>query len=205
MTNPMKSTRPRKPRPKRSLEDLREAKAHVNFELSGFMSAIIGIANSMKQPPDFMTVPLSTVRQALIDSMTIHARSLIHFAYPDGQVHTDDVLAEDFIPDWSSKRPPWPDALVDVRSRVATEVAHLSYRRIGLTEEEVLKWDLNGLLGAVAKAMTVFGANLPEELADPPVDVPAASGPPKPPGAFPFVIPRWPAPSGGNSGLPPRG
>lgn len=201
----MKSKRSRKPRPKRSLKELREAKAHVSFELSGFMSAIIGIANGLKQPPDFMTVPLLTVRQALIDSMAIHARTLIHFAYPDGQVHTDDVLAEDFLPDWDAKRPLWPDALADVRSRVATEVAHLSYRRIGLTEEEVLKWDLMGLLGAVAKAMTVFGANLPKELADPPVDAPAPGGPPKVPGALPFVIPRWPSPSGRDSGLPPKG
>jgi hypothetical protein len=159
----------------------------------------------MKQPPDFMSVPLLTVRQALIDSMAIHARTLIHFAYPDGQVHADDVLAEDFVPNWNDKRPPWPDALVDVRSRVATEVAHLSYRRIGLTEEEVLKWDLMGLLGAVAKAMTVFGACLPVELADPPVDAPAAGGPPKAPGALPFVIPRWPSPSGTGSGSPPKG
>ena len=56
-----------KPRSKRSLEELRAAKAHVVFELQGLMSAIVGIANVHKQPPDFMSVPLLTARQALID------------------------------------------------------------------------------------------------------------------------------------------
>ncbi len=79
-----------------------------------------------------------------------------------------------------------------MRSRVATEVAHLSYRRLPLTPEEVGTWPLAILLEAIADAFRVFHANLPAELKDPP-DPDAelrkrlASGP------TPMVgIPQWP-------------
>ncbi len=95
------------PRPQRSIDELRAGKAHLAHEFHAFSAAIAGIVSAHKQPPDLTSITLYAVGgKALFDSMAIHARSLIHFAYPEGQVHTDDILAEDYVPDWKGKRPP---------------------------------------------------------------------------------------------------
>jgi hypothetical protein len=69
-------------RTKRSLDDLRAAKDHVLYDWNALFSAMQGIADLYKQPPDVsQTLPLLMKRTALVDSMAIRARSIIHFAY----------------------------------------------------------------------------------------------------------------------------
>jgi hypothetical protein len=175
----------------RSLEELRAAKAHIVFESQCFMGALGGLLEANKQPPDIgMTLAVLRFRQALVDSMVIHARALIHFAYPEAPIFPDDILAQDFIPDWDNKRPAWPVALDSWRRRVGTEVAHLSYKRLPLSETEVSQWPLKEFLDLKVEMLQVFAANLPPELADPPAPAPPAS--PAVPGALPLIVPRWP-------------
>jgi hypothetical protein len=187
----------KKPKPpsrrRRSMDELRAGKAHLAHEFHAFSAAIVGIINAHKQPPDLPSITLwMHAGKALVDSMAIHARSLIHFAYPVGQ-HADDILAEDYVSDWKAKCPPWPAELNSVRSRVATEVAHLSYRRLPLTPEEVGTWPLVALLSAFGEVFRVFDAHLPVTLKDPPdpdaeLRAKLLSGP------TPMVgVPRWPA------------
>jgi hypothetical protein len=178
----------------RSIDELRAGKAHLAHEFHTFTAALAGIINAQKQPPDLPSLTLWThAGKALVDSMAIHARSLIHFAYPEGQVHADDILAEDYVPDWDAKCPPWPAELKSVRSRVATEVAHLSYKRLPLTPEEVGTWPLVTLVSAFGEVFGVFNANLPVDLKDPP-DPDAELRRKLLSGPTPMVgIPRWPA------------
>jgi hypothetical protein len=179
------------PRAARSFDDLRAAKAHIVFESQCFMGALGGLLDANKQPPDIgVTLAVLRFRQALVDSMVIHARALIHFAYPETPIFPDDILAKDFIPDWDSKRPVWPAALDSWRRRVGTEVAHLSYKRLPLSETEISQWPLREFVELKFEVFRIFVANLPAELADSSVSVPPAS--PSAPGSLPLIIPRWP-------------
>ncbi len=176
-------------RPRRNLTELKAAKAHVLFEVQALLSAITGLARPQhQQVPNLLMVALLSVRQALIDSMAIHARGFFHFAYPVGRVHPDDILAVDFIDDWDVRRPPWPPELSDIRARVARDVAHLSYQRIGITEEEVSRWNLPALVDAIRGVLEAFRSGLPTELADPE----GSDVPPTPAGELPYIFPRWP-------------
>lgn len=64
---------------------------------------------------------------ALIESFCIHARNLLHFLY--GKRQRDDVMAEDFIPNWSDVRPVIPSSLQTIRNQVSKHAAHLTYSR----------------------------------------------------------------------------
>jgi hypothetical protein len=169
---------------------------HLLYDWYAFNSALAGIVNAHKQPPIlWMSLPLLMVRTALLDSMAIHARSLFHFAYPEGMISPDDILAADYVPDWATKCPPWPKSLDAVKKRVCTEVAHLSYERLGLKEEEALQWPLVELHRAITAMVQAFYANLPEALKDPP----SATAQPIPmptDGSLPMTMPRWPPPGG---------
>jgi hypothetical protein len=179
-----------KARKPRSHEELRAAMAHISYEWQAFGSASIAVikASNPGQPHEvLMRTQLPLVRPALLDSLAIHARTLLHFVYPRDE-RADDVLARDFIPDWDALRPAEPADLETFRKRVNKLIAHLTYDRIAVTESESASWFVPGLLEALTAAWNVFVAKLPEELKDPP-------GPPVQydAGGLPMVgIPRWP-------------
>jgi hypothetical protein len=176
----------------RSTDELRAAAKHLAYEWQALTAAIVGILRSRRTPPDLASVTLLTsAGTALIESAAIHTRSLLHFAYPTGAIHLDDVLAEDFVAAWPTIRPPWPAALDAIRGRVGTEFAHLSYRRIPLTEE-AMQWPFGEIMTALAATFQVFVANVdPEKLGDnvdPPADAEVSPGQ----DGLPIVFPRWP-------------
>src|SRR5688572_13729148 len=80
------------------------------------------------------------LKNALLESFTIHIRALLAFLYDD-QPHRNDVIADDFVSDWSSQRPPMPKALEKAHRRVGKEIAHLTYDRLSLTQE-AKRWQI---------------------------------------------------------------
>jgi hypothetical protein len=59
----------------------------------------------------------SILKNALLESLTLHARSLRAFLY-GAKRWPDDVVAGDFVLDWVSQRPAEPAALAKVEGRV---------------------------------------------------------------------------------------
>lgn len=105
-------------------------------------------------------------RNAQVDSFAIHVRALVDFLY-DQRGKDTDVIASDYVPTgWTP--PKQPESLRSVKPRVGKEIAHMSYRRVGMTDEQrqwryVQVWhDLSTILRAfVAKASTDL---LPKEV-----------------------------------------
>lgn len=83
------------------------------------------------------------IKQALMDSFRIHARSLLYFFYAD-QPRADDAKAQSFMQasiEWSKVRRNQTPALIDLQRRVGKEVAHLTYSRPTDTET-VIDWNI---------------------------------------------------------------
>jgi hypothetical protein len=97
---------------------------------------------------------------AHLESFAIHLRSLLDFFYIDPKnAHKEDILAEHYFYNpqvWYYKRPDISDAdLEEIKARVGTEIAHLSYKRLLLSEPDKL-WPFIELKLFVLEALKVF-------------------------------------------------
>jgi len=97
---------------------------------------------------------------AYVESFAIHLRSLLDFFYSDSQqAHKEDVLAEHYFKDpsyWNNNRPKLSDTEISrIKGRIGTEIAHLSYKRILLSDADKL-WPFIKLKMYVLNALDVF-------------------------------------------------
>lgn len=96
---------------------------------------------------------------ACIDSLVIHVRSLEEFIWGNPQnEHPDDALASDFFVDgeWEETRKRIQNSgLRKVAQRAGREVAHLSYGRLGMTEEARL-WQFDVIVCVIGNALRLF-------------------------------------------------
>jgi hypothetical protein len=114
-------------RTKRSSEDLKKVSEHLSYEIRMLTSTANGLISEITNG--------SSLHNALLESFTIHARCLVDFLYPIANPRSDDVVAEDFAPNWRAVRPPKPPVLNKLNLEVGKQIAHLTYRRISVTEE----------------------------------------------------------------------
>lgn len=69
------------------------------------------------------------VYNALVESFAIHTRVLLDFFYKPRK-YRDDVVAEDYVQNWSASCPPKTPDLTDATIRVDKEIVHLTYVRL---------------------------------------------------------------------------
>lgn len=73
------------------------------------------------------------VKNALIESFAVHARSLATFLYPEeARKLPDDVTSDEYVKDiqqWREARGTIPPALKATRERTGKEIAHLTTKR----------------------------------------------------------------------------
>lgn len=102
----------------------------------------------------------TVIGNALLESFTIHLRSLIDFFYLDSMnAKSDDVLAEHFFTDhdrWKQCRPYHSkEQLAKIKNRVSKEVAHLTYTRN--QSVKILKdWPIFEYKELIFEALKVF-------------------------------------------------
>jgi hypothetical protein len=80
----------------------------------------------------------SVINNALLESFGIHVRGLIWFFDADSP-RKDDVIAEDFLPlsdTWQVARPKKTAVLEEAKSRADKEIAHLTYARLKVSQEQ---------------------------------------------------------------------
>jgi hypothetical protein len=132
----------RGPRPVPTEADLLRASKHLNYEI--FMLRETAIRLAAEQP--------YVERCALLESFTIHARSLDDFLWHPVPPKDNDVLAEHYFPGgtWNTK-PTRPAALEELRKKVGATIAHLSYDRPPAGQEH--HWDYVALGGALDAAI----------------------------------------------------
>jgi len=87
---------------------------------------------------------------ALLESMLIHARELMHFLYfpPKGRY----IRAVDYLGDQSALPPKWPRFNRDLEL-IDKDLAHLTYEDLGDVAEWHLRGQLTGALAAFVKAV----------------------------------------------------
>jgi hypothetical protein len=107
----------------------------------------------------------SILNNALLESFLLHARALLAFLYANTP-RLDDVVAEDFIPDWGSKRPTEPATLSQVHFRVGKELAHLTYQRLSVTAEAKM-WNFVEVAKEMSNVLDVFVRLVPSNVLGP--------------------------------------
>src|SRR5690348_13853431 len=114
-------------RPRRSEDQLLKVIEHLGYEFVMLNNTALALANS-----PFFGEP---IKNALMESFTVHARNLFGFLW-DRKPWNDDVVASDFFDDqsaWDDNPPAIPPILEPIGGRVGKEVAHLTYARIGIS------------------------------------------------------------------------
>lgn len=118
---------------KRTNEELKQISGHLLYEYHLFNACIKLIPSPIIQTND-------ALRSALIESFAIHTRNLLKFFY-DEKLREDDVVASDFYPEqneWGLIKEKYnnKDLLKQIFNRVNKEVAHITYKRLEVTQEE---------------------------------------------------------------------
>jgi hypothetical protein len=126
-------------------------------------------------------------RNAQVESFAIHTRALLDFLYGVRRQPTD-AIASDFVPrGWNAGSK--PKILDSVKPRVGSEIAHMSYRRVGLTDAE-RQWHYLEVWDALAATLTRFANDasadlLPRKVSQSILRLAAAPRlPVQPPGSF---------------------
>lgn len=100
------------------------------------------------------------VKNALLESFTIHARSILFFFYPSNE-KSDDVLARHYLVDgknWEALRPALSTSLSTLQRRVGKEIAHLTYVRAEVSVGQKL-WEYSPVLADALAVIRVFFEN----------------------------------------------
>jgi hypothetical protein len=105
------------------------------------------------------------IQIALIEAFTIHARSLIAFLWDNTFRYGDGGLAAHYFEpgEWEGLRPPMERTLDGVRARVASEIAHISYARTRVTDDQK-GWRYVEIAASIGRCLRVFIQNVPQRL-----------------------------------------
>jgi len=108
--------------------------------------------------------PPHEVAMALIESFAIHARALIHFLWRDRGHPEDGFAAEYFVPGgWAELRPDKEATIRGIDDRVGAEIAHISYKRIRVTDDERW-WRYGQIAASIGRCLREFIKHAPGEM-----------------------------------------
>jgi hypothetical protein len=148
------------------------------------------------------------LKNALIESFTIHARALVLFLYR-GKQRADDVTAEQYVKDvdaWGTTCGPIPSELQAVIDRTGKEIAHLTTGRLPAGDPKK-GWSPEPIFREFFEPLRRFAAHVPPARLDASVvafigALPAAPAPGSvpPPAAAPTALPT-PVNSGTPTGM----
>ncbi len=145
------------------------------------------------------------LKNALIESFTVHARSLAIFLYPEeAKKLPDDVTSDEYVKDarqWRQARRTIPPVLRTVIQRTGKEIAHLTTMRHPAGAPQKV-WRPEPIVQAFFEPLQQFAAHVPAPRLDVSVrafiaNLPASGT------AQPRAPPAPPAPSGGHGPVGP--
>ncbi|MFI5455643.1 MAG: hypothetical protein ACHRXM_09345 [Isosphaerales bacterium] len=126
-------------------DDLVAASKHLVYEIE----MLFGTARELR------TSHSEFVTNALVESFTIHGRVLYSFFFGCRRFD-DDILASDYVQNWENTRPdPMPPALKELDWRVGKEIAHLTSKRLSITEADK-QWDCEALVEEYRHVLSTF-------------------------------------------------
>jgi hypothetical protein len=144
----------------RSTEELRAFSEHLLYELQ----MLFRLADRLRSHTDGEEQLPWEVEMACIESFAIHTRALAQFIWRDrtGDRHPDDAFASDYFPpgEWATLRDRVQRSAIDgLSARTGHEVAHLSYKRTAIAEEE-RSWPFDVIAGVIGRAFRLFLENV---------------------------------------------
>jgi hypothetical protein len=142
-------------RANRTLQELKETSKHLHYEF-WMLCEVVSVQRRGS--------PTVAINNALLESVGVHARVLLHFLY-DEQPRTDDVVASDYISNWHDVRPKKTEFLDRLSARVGKEIAHLTYARLHV-EPSLKGWDSKGIACAIDEVLGKFLRLVPHDLLD---------------------------------------
>jgi hypothetical protein len=144
----------------RSEAERRRLSKHLLYEIEMFTGAI-PILNAINdwEPSETRTI----LRNALLESWALHLRNLLSFVY-DNRAGKGDAIALDFIgEEWKDKRGAKSSVLSVANAKASKEMAHMSYVRAALTEDE-REWHPAPIIAAISEALHRFVDAVADEL-----------------------------------------
>ncbi len=149
--------------PRHKLNDyqLRDfAAEHLTYEVDMLLATALLLGTGNHELP---------MKNALLESFTIHLRALIDFLWESDNPRPDDAIATDYYAStdkWHRVRPVFPTALDPARKRTAKEIVHLTYTRLTVTTEQK-RWNYFDMANAITEALVEFRTNaLPSRIGD---------------------------------------
>jgi hypothetical protein len=150
----MLGLQPAMTRARRNEPELQEASKHLLYGLSQLACSVERLAEGEGD---------RVIYNALIESFVGHVRSTMEFFDSRPGAHADDIIAADFFDDpssWIHVMPGWSSDLDRVRERANKQLAHLSYRRIGITVQDK-RWSFIVIAQAIEPVVCAFIQHVP--------------------------------------------
>jgi hypothetical protein len=131
---------------------------HLYYELWMLYETGARLVHDPAVPGDFV------LRNSLIESFTVHARTLAAFLYPDEvRPRDDDVISDHYVKDieeWRTARGPMPPELKEIMRRTGKEIAHLTTKRLPPGDPKKA-WAPGAIVQALTAPLKLFRAHVP--------------------------------------------
>jgi hypothetical protein len=132
---------------------------HLYYELWMLYETGARLVYDPAVPEDFV------LKNALVESFTVHARTLAAFLYPDpkAEPRDDDVVSDHYVKDpveWRKARGPMPPELVTVMRRTGKEIAHLTTKRMPPGDPKKA-WIPEAIVQALSTPLKLFATQVP--------------------------------------------
>lgn len=138
-------------------DELVAVSEHLYYEIEMLNGTAFGLASGIAGE--------SVLKNALLESFLLHSRILLAFLYYDNP-RNDDVIAENFVSDWALNRPPESPIFKEIHFRVGKEIAHLTYKRLSVTEE-TKQWRFLDIAEEVSRVLHIFVRRAPDRYLGP--------------------------------------
>jgi hypothetical protein len=158
-------TKQRPPRPKRTDKKLAAASEHLRYEID-MLYGSLGELETLERARVNDEAPSLSLKNALIESWTIHLRNLHEFFFRD-RSDDSDMLAIDYFHDldWFSVRK--GHGLNLSTHRIPKEIVHLTWSRTKVTPDKK-QWDLGPITDRITReAVRPFVENVPKSRVHP--------------------------------------
>jgi hypothetical protein len=138
---------------KPGVEKLREdSREHLRYEIQMMQDTLQRLLHDAGLHKD------TVLKNAMVESCVVHARSLTGFIFPD-DARTDDITSDDYVAeklaDWMAARGTIPSILVDAKIRTAKEIVHLTTKRLG-ADDPAKEWPLQEVVAALHVLLKKF-------------------------------------------------
>jgi hypothetical protein len=145
----------------RKPKDLRDAAAHVNYEIEMLVYSASFLGGWHSSP---MTTPAGNTKNMALESFLLHFRNLRAFLCPRLQpVVLDDVCASDFLDEPEERNLGDAEKLSVGQARINKMLAHLSYSRDKYIAAGDYGWKVASMIIVVLEEMQNSFAALNEE------------------------------------------